>query len=79
MSTIVILIFIIITYHTSDGLAKIFILGGKKNGNLRVMFKKMRDESSKKGHLLYNSLSARFNFLLEALEASMDLSLTGRM
>lgn len=30
VSTIVILIFIIITYHTSDGLAKIFLLGREK-------------------------------------------------
>lgn len=53
MFAVVMLIFIIISYHTSHCLTKIFLLGRKKNGNLSVIYKKVRDESSKKVHLLY--------------------------
>lgn len=43
------LIFIIIAYCMSHCLMKIFILGREENGNLAVMYKKLRDDSSKKG------------------------------
>lgn len=43
------LVFIIIAYCMSHCVMKIFLLGREENGNLAVMYKKLRDESSKKG------------------------------